>query len=254
MADPAKMIRTDGTKVKTVSHPSWKSEFLGLYVAIRTDPMIILLFPMFLASNWFYTWQFNDYNGAIFNIRARALNNLVYWTSQMIGSLLIGRLLDEPRVSRRVRAFSGWAVLFAFVFIVHIWGYFYQKTYTRASVPPDSDRLDIFSHGYAAKIIFYIFCGLLDSMWQTTAYWLMGAMSNDPAKLAHFAGFYKSLQSAGAAGMWRADAVKVPYMSIFASTWALLVAGLLFILPMIHLRVTDHTDAKDDVLAEKIPE
>lgn len=26
-------------------------------------------------------------------------------------------------------------------------------------------------------------------MWQTTAYWIMGAMSNDPAKLAHFAGF-----------------------------------------------------------------
>ena len=37
----------------------------------------------------------------------------------------------------------------------------------------------------------YIFCGLLDAMWQTTAYWFMGAMSNDPAKLAHFTGFCK---------------------------------------------------------------
>jgi hypothetical protein len=26
-------------------------------------------------------------------------------------------------------------------------------------------------------------------MWQTYAYWLMGAMSNDPAKLAVFTGF-----------------------------------------------------------------
>jgi hypothetical protein len=26
-------------------------------------------------------------------------------------------------------------------------------------------------------------------MWQTTVYWLMGAMSNDPGKLAHFTGF-----------------------------------------------------------------
>ncbi|KAG6829302.1 hypothetical protein H0H87_011968 [Tephrocybe sp. NHM501043] len=251
MVDPAKMIRTDGTRVTTVSHPSWKTEFIGLYVAIRTDPLILLLFPMFLASNWFYTWQLNDYNGAIFNIRARALNNLVYWISQMIGSVAIGRLLDQPKLSRRMRAFSGWLVLFVFVFLVHIWAYFYQKTYTRASFPLDSRRMDIFDSGYAGKILLYIFCGLLDAMWQTTAYWLMGAMSNNPAKLAHFAGFYKSLQSAGAAGMWRADAVKVPYMNIFASTWALLVAGLVFILPMIHLRVTDHTDAKDDVLAEK---
>lgn len=26
-------------------------------------------------------------------------------------------------------------------------------------------------------------------MWQTTAYWIMGAMSNDPAKLANLTGF-----------------------------------------------------------------
>ncbi|KAG6906762.1 hypothetical protein DXG01_012238 [Tephrocybe rancida] len=254
MADPTKMLRTDGTKVTTVRHPSWKSEFLGLYVALRTDPMILLLFPMFLASNWFYTWQFNDYNGAIFNIRARALNNLVYWISQIIGAVAIGRLLDQPKLSRRLRAFSGWAVLFVFVFVVHGWAYLYQKSYTRASVPPDQQRLDIFDSGYTGKIFLYIFCGILDAMWQTTAYWLMGAMSNDPTKLAHFAGFYKSLQSAGAAGMWRADAVKIPYMNIFASTWALLAAGLIFILPMIRLRVKDSTNPKDDILDEKVAE
>jgi len=74
---------------------------------------------------------------------------------------------------------------------------------------------------------------------------MMGAMSNDPARLAYFAGFYKSVQSAGAAGVWRADAMKVPYMNLFLSTWALLVAGLVFSLPMIHLRVRDHTDHTD---------
>ncbi|KAF8060872.1 MFS general substrate transporter [Lyophyllum atratum] len=251
MADPNKMIRTDGTKVTAVRQPSWKTEIFGLWVALRTDPMIILLFPMFLSSNWFYTWQFNDYNGAIFNIRARALNNLVYWISQIVGSLAIGLLLDQKRFSRRVRAFSGWSILFLFVFMIHIWGYFYQKEYTRASVPPDSERLDIFDAGYTGKIFLYIFCGVLDAMWQTTAYWLMGAMSNDPAKLAYFAGFYKSIQSAGAAGVWRADAIKIPYMNIFISTWALLVAGLVFVLPMIHLRVKEHTGIEDEVLARR---
>jgi hypothetical protein len=57
MADPEKMIRTDGTKVTTPHQPSWKTEIYGLYVALRTDPLIVLLFPMFLASNWFYTWR-----------------------------------------------------------------------------------------------------------------------------------------------------------------------------------------------------
>jgi hypothetical protein len=57
MADPDKMIRTDGTRVVMPRLPSWKSEFHGLWVAIVTDPMILLLFPMFFASNYFYTWR-----------------------------------------------------------------------------------------------------------------------------------------------------------------------------------------------------
>jgi len=71
--------------------------------------------------------EFNDFNGAIFNIRARSLNNVVYWTSQIIGSILIGFLLDQKKLGRRLRAFSGWGVLFAMVWVVHIWAYFYQK-------------------------------------------------------------------------------------------------------------------------------
>jgi len=248
MADPAKMIRTDGTKVTIPRHPSWKTEIKGLYIALRDDPMIILLFPMFFASNYFYTWQFGHYNAQIFHIRARSLNNLVYWIAQIIGSVSIGLLLDHKKIGRRARAFAGWSVLFGMVFTVHIWGYFYQRQYTRATTAPkDAPRLDIYDDGYVGRLWLYIFCGLLDAMWLTNAYWLMGAMSNNAGKLAHFTGLYKSIQSAGAAGVWRADAVKVPFMNIFASTWALLVAGLIFSLPMIHLRVkqTTHEDEEE---------
>ncbi|PCH33152.1 MFS general substrate transporter [Wolfiporia cocos MD-104 SS10] len=250
MANPNKMIRTDGTKVTTLRHPSWKTELYGLWVTLRTDPYILLLFPMFFASNWFYTWQFNDYNAAIFNIRARALNNLVYWTSQIVGSVAIGFLLDQKALSRRFRAYAGWIVLFFMVFVVHIWAYFYQKHYTRETVAVltnDQDKIDIYDKEYVGRVWLYIFCGMLDAMWQTTAYWIMGAMSNDPAKLANLTGFYKSLQSAGAAGIWRGDAVSLPYINIFVSTWALLVGGLLFALPMIHMRVKDHTEAADEI-------
>ncbi|KAL5518430.1 hypothetical protein ACEPAH_112 [Sanghuangporus vaninii] len=244
MANPAKMIRSDGSKVATPARASWKEVLLGIWVTLKEDPSILLLFPMFFASNWFYTWQFNDYNGALFTIRARSLNNLVYWLTQMVGSVAIGKILDFKHLSRRFRAFLGWLLLFVIVFVVHIWGYFYQRTYTRESVK-SARSIDIHDREYPAHLWFYIFCALLNAMWQTATYWMMGAMSNDPGKLAFLTGFYKSIQSAGAAGVWRADAVGIPYMNIFLSTWILLVAGLVFMLPQLFLRIGNHTQESD---------
>lgn len=76
-------------------------------------------------------------------------------------------------------------------------------------------------------------------MWQTYAYWLMGALSNDPRKLAYFAGFYKGIQSAGAAVVWRMDATGASFDALFGSSWGLCAAGMLCALPVIYLRVQD---------------
>ncbi|KAJ7047683.1 MFS general substrate transporter [Mycena alexandri] len=251
MVDPRKMIRTDGTRVSIARNPSWKVEVWGLYVALKTDPMILLLFPMFFASNWFYTWQFNEYNGVLFNIRTRSLDSMLYWSAQIVGSLIMATVLDKKNVSRRTRAFTGWGITMVMVFVCHGWAYHYQKTYTRESIAAiaATDRIDFSDKQYVGKIFLYIFFGILDAMWQTSVYWMMGAMSNDPNKLAYFTGFYKSIQSAGAAGAWRADAVLIPFMNMFAATWALCAAGLLFALPMIYLRVKEHTELEDETIA-----
>ena len=219
MAPPNKMIRADGSRVTTPRHPSWKAEFWGLWIALRTDPFIILLFPMFFASNYFYTWQFSDYNAVLFNIQGRSLNNTVYWVAQILGSVSIGLLLDQKQYSRRIRAFLAWIILLFMVMGAHIWAWYYQRcalmsgffpflpslppplcfwrvsffelirSYSRKSIPPESQKLGIRDHGYIPRLFLYILFGLLDAMWQTTSYWLIGAMSNSPQRLAHFTGF-----------------------------------------------------------------
>ena len=78
-------------------------------------------------------------------------------------------------------------------------------------------------------------------------YWALGAISNNSRKLTILAGFYKSLQSAGAAIIFRIDALKLPYMNIFASTWALFAGGLVIGAPVVWLKVTNHTDKAVDV-------
>lgn len=80
-----------------------------------------------ITTNVWARIEFNDYNAALFNIRTRSLNNLVYWMAQIFGAMTLGLLLDHKAVSRRFRAFSGWTLLIGMVFIVHIWGYFYQR-------------------------------------------------------------------------------------------------------------------------------
>ncbi|KAG2363326.1 MFS general substrate transporter [Suillus spraguei] len=190
MANPDKVIRTDGTRVNRALHTSWKTELFRLYMALKTDPWIILLFPMFFASNYCYAWEYNNYNGAIFTIRARGLNSLLSYTSQIFGAVFLGYfILDQNRVRRRVRAFYGWILVFLVAFAAHTWAYFYQRTYTRADATKNAYKIDIMDETYAAHVWVMIIHGSLDSMMQTYAYWLIGAMSNDPAKLAVFTGF-----------------------------------------------------------------
>lgn len=75
----------------------------------------------------------------------------------------------------------------------------------------------------------------------------MGSLSNNSRKLANFAGFYKGLQSAGAAGMWRMDAQKTPFMTEFASCWGLLVGSLFIASPVVFFKIKEHVDVEDDL-------
>jgi hypothetical protein len=43
----------------------------------------------------------------------------------------------------------------------------------------DFVRIDLVDSSYPAHVWLYIFCGLLDSMWQTAVYWMMVALFAD---------------------------------------------------------------------------
>lgn len=56
-----------------------------------------------------------------------------------------------------------------------------------------------------------------DACYQALVYWIMSALTNDPFTLARFAGLYKAVQSAGAAGSYGMDAVSTPWMNELVS-------------------------------------
>ncbi|KAK0556166.1 hypothetical protein OC846_001385 [Tilletia horrida] len=252
---PEDVIRSDGTRVVVPTQLSWKLEIKGLFWILRSDPYIICLFPLFFASNFFYTIQFNAYNGALFTLRTRALNSMLYWLAQMFGAFSLGLILDSTRLSRRRRAWIGWAI--CFVLIWAVWGgtYAKQRTYTRESVADGSGyvRVDYTdSRAYAGLVILYIMDGIVDSVWQCLVYYLLGAVSNDLGKLAALAGFYKALQSAGAVSAFAIDVSKKPYMTLLAVTWALCAFGLVAAVPLIQLRIKDRTEEERPVLTRTV--
>ena len=261
-----------------MKNPSWRSEFVGLYETVRLEPWIILLFPMFWSSNWFTTYQSNSVNGAYFDTRTKSLNGLLYWMSQIIGAGVFGYCLDIKHFRRTTRARGALVALFVLTMAIWGGGYAWQQKFTRESVVllTPADWTD---DGYVGPMFLYMFYGFYDASWQCCAYWyvtgsfsprdilrsvltntrFMGALSNSGRKSANFVGFYKGIQSAGAAVMWALDGAKISFIAEFASNWGLLTGSLLFAAPVIFLRIKDHVTVEEDLafsdetLADVVP-
>ncbi|KAL8651147.1 MAG: hypothetical protein Q9226_004831 [Calogaya cf. arnoldii] len=251
LVDAKDVVRRDGSRIILMRHPTWKTEILGLLETLRSDSYVILLFPMFFASNWFYTYQFNDVNLAQFNTRTRALNSTLYWLAQMFGALIFGFALDFPNIRRTTRAKAAWAIMFVLTFAVWGGGYVFQRRYTREDTASEEHvGFDWTSSGYIGPMFLYISYGVYDAAWQTCVYWFMGAITNNSRKLANFAGFYKGIQSAGAAIIWRLDGLQnspPPYMNLFASCWVLLAGSLVIALPVMILKIKDTVPVEEDL-------
>ncbi|KAJ5352608.1 major facilitator superfamily domain-containing protein [Penicillium brevicompactum] len=255
LCNPSLVRREDGSQIILMKNPTWKTEIKGLFHTLRTDWYIVFLFPMFFASNWFYTYHFQGVNLPVFNIRTRALNSVLYFGAQMVGASIFGTMLDNKRWRRSMRARGAAVVLFLLTMGIWSGGYEFQKTYTREQMEAHPElKLDWTSSGYIGPMFLYIAYGIYDSAWQTYCYWLMGAMTNNSRKLAIFAGFYKGMQSAGAAIAPQLDAKRVSYMAQMLTCWGLLAFSLLFASPIIWTRTMDHSDIDEDLkFSDEIP-
>ncbi|CAJ0757271.1 20850_t:CDS:2 [Entrophospora sp. SA101] len=231
---PSKVYHNDGSFVVIQKYPKWNTELLNV-LKLFLNPDMLLLTPMFIASNWFYAYQFNDVNAFYFNIRTRALNNLFYWLAQIIGAIIIGGFLDFDKLTRKGRAIFGLAILSIIIFVTWLGGLFNQLGYDRQGrLPRDNSGVDetiglsgdLFDDGYAQRVILYIAYGLCDAMFQCYTYWMIGALTNDSSVLARYIGYYKAIQSAGGAISWRIDAVKTSFLVEFLICWALLIASI----------------------------
>ncbi|KAI0066655.1 hypothetical protein BV25DRAFT_1912703 [Artomyces pyxidatus] len=207
------VVRPDGTQVKLEAASTPRHEFRSL-IHVLKDPRMISLIPMFFASNYFYAYQ-GAVNVFYFDGPTRAVNATLEAAGAIVGALIFGFLvLDSSYFKRRTRGYLGLA--FVIMTTVTVWscGLAWQVTFTRHTASP---KLHCNEKSYRAKGALYFFYYFGDASYQALAYWIMGAISNDPFTLARYAGFYRAFQSAGAAGSFGMDAVASPYLNEIVS-------------------------------------
>ncbi|KAJ2489834.1 hypothetical protein IWW37_003678 [Coemansia sp. RSA 2050] len=229
LVPPACVVRDDGSHATIVQSPrSARRESLEV-LRLFGNRWMLLLLPMSFTSNFFYGYQFSQYNGAIFTLRTRGFNNLLYWASQIFGSYALSLLLDLSRWPRRKRGMCAMAIMSLSFNAVWAGTLVVQLRYTRGTEKTDypGGLIDFLESSRAAgPISLYFFMGLVDAWYQNIAYWIIGTLTNDAHITARYIGFYKGVQSLGASVSWQIGAREIPYMNQLVGNWALLVLSL----------------------------
>jgi len=248
----SEVIRSDNTKVIIPVHPTWKKEIIGLFTCLQAHPWFVLLFPLCGASNWFYTYQDNEFTAPNFTLRARSINGLLKNLGGMVGAAIAGPIFDYPRWTRKSRARYGLVSMFVFTMVVWGGGWAFAQNRTRGVV---YTLIDVSDSYYGAMAILALMYGIFDAVFQTYAYFLMGCFTNDQAVLCNFAGYYKGIQSAMAAVAFSLDLNFVQYQSMFISVWVLCAASLVICAWPVWTKVVEHapqlSDTGELVLVDK---
>eukprot|EP00931_Biecheleriopsis_adriatica_P118589 TRINITY_DN93954_c0_g1_i1.p1 TRINITY_DN93954_c0_g1~~TRINITY_DN93954_c0_g1_i1.p1 ORF type:complete len:464 (-),score=97.88 TRINITY_DN93954_c0_g1_i1:80-1471(-) len=210
LQDPSSIVREDGSPVVFEQAESPLQEIRAALEAF-SDPFIMRNLMFYLASNWFYTYDFNGFNGHQFNVRTRGLNSAAFWGAQMLAAWRFGKVLDADDPPR-TRAWNG--ILLVCVSLLVSLGLALQDGSTRLchgeigwdkGKPCQLDYLADYP-SVLRPMFTFVLLGAADAIYQNYAYWLMSmAAGSDVRKTVMYSAVYKGVQSLGAGIAWLLD-------------------------------------------------
>eukprot|EP00434_Breviolum_minutum_P013066 symbB.v1.2.011512.t1/scaffold777.1/size163462/3 len=217
LAEPSAVIREDGSQVLFQQGDSALEEFKAALRALK-DPFIQRNLLFYLASNWFYTYNFNGFNGHQFNIRTRGLNSAAFWAAQMAASMRFGQVLDADLPPRQRARYGMLLVAFALLLSLTL------ALQDSRQLSCDKGHLG-WDKGFRCQLDFwkdaqkcwypmaiFVLLGASDAIYQNYAYWLMSmAAGSDGRKTAMYSAVYKGVQSLGAGMAWTLDLSDISY-------------------------------------------
>jgi hypothetical protein len=217
---PASAIRRkDGTALAKFE-PNTIKQSLGGLITVIMDWRVMLLIPAFFSAEVFLVLQ-SSLNAYAYNLRTRSLNNVLTNIFQIPFTFFVGYILDSKKLgSRKTRGLT--AVTFVAVWVT---GTYIAQTiwlsswnFDRSIAGPAIDWTD---SSYPGAVIIYLCYGAQYGMFQNTILWILGTLTNQPARLGHMVGLFVSVLSAGTATAFGIDATATNYKSENGAYFAL---------------------------------
>ncbi|ORX74307.1 hypothetical protein DL89DRAFT_264225 [Linderina pennispora] len=238
------LLRLRPSRSRTVS-----TLLLSCSSALAPFSVLLLLLPRALSvtmarrSSWSSTpMSFGAINGAIFNLRTRGFNNIIYWGAQMVGAYAISFVLDNKNMNRKKRGIIGFAIVAVFFNVM--WGGTLALQKNSTDYPgglidfKDSSRA-------GGPITLYFVCGLGDALYQSFAYWVIGALTNDKPEAVSLCRFLQG---------YALEAKGVDFMGQLIGNWVLFGISLPTMAYVVW-NIKDHSEdtvaAEDEVVHEK---
>ncbi|KAJ1985276.1 hypothetical protein H4R34_000096 [Dimargaris verticillata] len=210
LVPPHTLTRADDTPVALLQFTGWSKE-VTRSVGSFCSPLLLFLAPYFLASRWYTAYQLNSFNFNLLNIRTRAVSNILYATSSMASSLLLGYYLDHAKGhSQRVRGLVVTGLITGLVVGSYTGALVFQEQFLATiGATSETQLIDVTQPVAAAPLIIYVIWGALDSVVNSFPLWVLTRATRQPQAVAHHLGYCMFYQSAGLAAAWVLDSARV---------------------------------------------
>ncbi|XVF72894.1 hypothetical protein PTKIN_Ptkin12aG0157300 [Pterospermum kingtungense] len=207
---PDRIVRDDGTRCTNIKHSNVTTEAIGI-IELLSNWKLLIIAPAVWASNFFYTYQFSNVNGLMFNLRTRGLNNAFYWGAhgRFNGNCMYSGLVFQEQKNKR----SGWSRNCCCAWDCNLGWWPCQP-------------IELFSSQASQAVI--------------------GALADNSETLSRYTGFYKGVQSAGSAVAFQVDENKVPLLNQLIVTWVVTTLSYPLLEILVYWAVKDDTKSAED--------
>ncbi|KAK4093991.1 membrane transporter (predicted) [Purpureocillium lilacinum] len=246
LVSPKDVRRADGTPVAVFHNLPMTEELRGVARVLR-DYRVLAMLPVIFSCE-LALGILPSVNGRYFNLRTRAMNNVIFYLVQLPASVGCAFLTDRLPFGRRMRGYVSVSVLGVVVFAAWIALLVWVSTSSRWASPPVGG-VDWTASDFAGPFVLYLVFGIVYGSHQQIGMWVMGTFTNEPTVLAIYGGLWKGVAAAGVAVQFGMAAAAVSYQAQIAFALALQLLSIpIMLLLVAKARETNYKSEVDVIV------